>query len=123
MDHCVEPVEHAQACALAAQCTAKAVQLQTNVEQLDLALRQLFQVCVKMDAEVQDDRPEEAAYQAALSLAANVLGVPWPPVGWPGDVPDAAVTRTTGFLQVVDPPRQTGLQWDEAVGMYIEGRV
>jgi len=110
-------------CAQAAQCQTKAEQLEQNVGQLDQALRQLFQVCVQMDAEVQDDRPEEAAYQAALALAANVLGVPWPPVGWPGDVPDALVTRTTGFLQVVDPPRQTGLEWDDAVGMYIERRV
>jgi hypothetical protein len=115
----------AQLCVQAARCQAQAEQLQRNVGQLNQALRQLFQVCVAMDAEVQDDRPEESAYQAALAFAANVLGVPWPPAGWPGDVPDAMVTRTTGFVQVIDPPATApSLQWDVAGGeLNTEGRV
>lgn len=113
----------AQLCVQAAQCQAQAEQLQLNVGQLDQALRQLFHVCVQMDAEVQDDRPEEAAYQAALAFAANVLGVPWPPAGWPYEVPDAAVTRTTGFVQVIDPPRPVSLRWEETAGdLNTEGR-
>lgn len=105
------------------QCEQSAQALQLQCQSLQGALQQLFQVCLAMDAEVQDDRPEESAYQAALAFAANVLGVPWPPAGWPYEVPDAAVTRTTGFLQVIDPPRPVGLRWEEAAGdLNTEGR-
>lgn len=69
-------------CVQAAQCEAQAKQLQTDCEQLNTALRTLFDVCVAMDGEVQAERPEEATYQAALALAANVLGVSWPPLDW-----------------------------------------